>query len=89
MVTKSKAHLVFPEDLLHAIDGLVGKRGRSKFVVEATRKELKRIQFLQALQETAGSWKDEDYPELTEKGTYQWVRDQREMENTRLKEFSQ
>ena len=58
-------------------------------MMEATRKELRRVQFLQALQEAAGSWKDEDYPELTEKGTYQWVRDQREMENTRLKEFSQ
>ena len=89
MVTKGKAHLVFPEDILQATDGLVGKRGRSKFVVEATRKELERIQLLQALQEAAGSWKDEDYPELTEKGTYQWVRDQREMDNTRLKEFSQ
>lgn len=42
MVTKSKAYLIFPEDLLQAIDKLVGKRGRSKFVVEATRKELKR-----------------------------------------------
>jgi len=57
-------------------------------VVEATRKELKRIQFLQALQEAAGSWKDEDHPELKEKGTYKWVREQREMENTRFKEFS-
>jgi len=62
MVSKSKAHLVFPEDLLQTIDKLVGKRGRSKFVVEATRKELKRIQFLQALQEAAGSWKDENHP---------------------------
>ena len=88
MVTKNKAHLIFPENLLQAIDKLVGKRGRSKFVVEATRKELKRIQFLQALQEAAGSWKDEDHPELKEKGTYKWVREQREMENTRFKEFS-
>ena len=88
MVTKSKAHLIFPEDLLQAIDKLVGKRGRSKFVVEATRKELKKIQLLQALQEAAGSWKDEDYPELKEKGTYQWVRDQRELEEKRFKEFS-
>lgn len=78
MVTKSKAYLIFPEDLLHAIDKLVGKRGRSKFVVEATRKELKRIQFLQALREATGSWKDEEHPELKERGTYQWVRDQRE-----------
>ena len=40
-------------------------------MVQEIRKELKRIQFLQALQEAAGSWKDEDYPELAEKGTYQ------------------
>ena len=89
MVTKNKAHLIFPEDLLQAIDKLVGKRGRSKFVVEATRKELKKIQLLQALQEAAGSWKDENHPELKEKGTYQWVRDQRELEEKRFKEFSQ
>ena len=88
MVTKSKAHLIFPEDLLRAIDKLVGKRGRSKFVVEATRKELKRIQFLEALREAAGSWKDEEHPELKERGTYQWVREQREMEDSRFKEFS-
>ena len=88
MVTKNKAHLIFPEDLLQAIDKLVGKRGRSKFVVEATRKELKRIQFFQALQEAAGSWKDEDHPELKERGTYQWVREQRELEDRRFREFS-
>ncbi|MFW6118631.1 MAG: hypothetical protein ACOC6R_03970 [Chloroflexota bacterium] len=88
MVTKNKAHLVFPEELLQAIDKLVGKRGRSKFVVEATRKELKRVQFLQALQEAAGSWKDENHPELVEKGTYQWVREQREAEEKRFKEIS-
>jgi len=89
MVTKNKAHLVFPQDLLQALDKVVGKRGRSKFVVEATRKELKRIQFLQALREAAGSWKDEEHPELREKGTYQWVREQREAEDRRFKEFSQ
>jgi len=87
MVTKNKAHLIFPEELLQAIDNLVGKRGRSKFVVEATRKELKRIQFLQALQEAAGSWKDEDHPELKERGTYQWVRDQREAEDRRFRDI--
>jgi len=47
-------------------------------MMEATRKEFRRIQFLEALQEAAGSWKDENHPELKEKGTYQWVREQRE-----------
>ena len=84
---RTKAHLVFPEDLLQSIDKLVGKRKRSKFVVEATRKELRRIQLLQALRKTAGAWKDEDHPELVKKGTYQWVREQREEENRRFKEL--
>jgi hypothetical protein len=88
MVTKNKAHLVFPEDLLQAIDKLVGKRGRSKFVVEATRKELKRIRLQEALEKTAGAWKDEDHPEIKEKGTYRWVRDLREEAEERFKEIS-
>ena len=89
MVSKSKAHLVFPEDLLQAIDKLVGKRGRSKFVAEATRKELQRMQLQKALEKAAGAWKDEDHPELKEKGTYQWVRDLREEAEKRFKEISQ
>jgi len=88
MVSKSKAHLVFPEDLLQAIDKLVGKRGRSKFVAEATRKELQRMQLQKALEKAAGAWKDEDHPELKEKGTYQWVRDLREEAEKRFKEIS-
>ena len=50
-------------------------------MVKAARKELKRIQLLRAIQESAGAWKDEDHPELVEKGTYQWVREQSEGEN--------
>ena len=88
MVSKSKAHLLFPEDLLQAIDKLVGKRGRSKFVAEATRKELQRMQLQKALEKAAGAWKDEDHPELKEKGTYQWVRDLREEAEKRFKEIS-
>jgi hypothetical protein len=59
------------------------KGERNKFMAEAARKELKRIQLLQAIQETAGAWKDEDHPELVEKGTDLWVRELREGENRR------
>lgn len=54
-------------------------------MVEATRKELKKIRFLQALEEAAGAWKDEDHLELKEKGTYQWVREQRQLEDGRAR----
>ncbi len=52
-------------------------------MVGKKKKELKRIQLLQAIQEAAGAWKDEGHPELVEKGTYQWVRELRERRNRR------
>jgi hypothetical protein len=57
-------------------------------VVEATRKELKRIRLQEAREKTAGAWKDEDHPEIKEKGTYRWVRDLREEAEERFKEIS-
>jgi len=84
---KAKAHLVFPQELLDSIDKLVGKRKRSKFVVEAAQKELKRLQLQRALEKAAGAWKDENHPALKKKGTYQWVRDLREEAERRFKEI--
>jgi hypothetical protein len=40
--------------------------------------QLKRARLQRALEKAAGSWKDEDHPDLNEKGTYQWVRELRE-----------
>lgn len=84
---KAKAHLVFPQELLDSIDKLVGKRKRSKFVVEAAQKELKRLQLQRALEKAAGAWKDENHPALKKKGAYQWVRDLREEAERRFKEI--
>lgn len=85
MAAKNKAHFVFPSDLLEDIDKLVGRRKRNKFVVEATKKELKRIKLIKALEAAAGSWEDKDHPEIVEKGTYEWIRELREKDNERLK----
>ena len=65
MANKVKAHLVFPVELLETIDKLVGKRKRSKFMTGAAKEKIAREKFLKALQETAGSWKDENHPELS------------------------
>jgi len=54
---------------------------RSLDLSEADRPE--GLSLLRALQEAAGAWKDEDHPELVEKGAYQWVRELREKENKR------
>lgn len=57
-----------PEDVARGIDKLVGSRKRAAFVAEQLRIELKRRQQLAALDAAAGTWKDEDHPELAEGG---------------------
>lgn len=60
----NKTHLVFPRELLESIDKFVGKRKRSRFVVEATQEKLARKRFLKILGRAAGAWKDKNHPEL-------------------------
>lgn len=55
------------------IDTIVGKRGRSAFLTQAAEKELMRLRQIKALQSAAGSWRDEDHPELKQ-GAGKWVR---------------
>ena len=73
----AKAWVSIPSDLLQKIDELAGKRKRSQFIAEATRKELSRLKLEGALDAAAGAWKDGEHPELVQLGTYQWVRNLR------------
>src|SRR5436190_21755089 len=66
-------HVLLPKDLIHEIDELVGPRGRSAFLVDTARNEVRRQRLLQFLQNTEAAWKDEDHPELAE-GAAAWVR---------------
>lgn len=59
-----RTHVTIPEDLVSEIDDVVGKRGRSQFLVEAARVELQRLRQLNALRNATGAWKVEDHPEL-------------------------
>ncbi len=56
-----------PKDVADGIDKLVGSRKRAAFVAEQPY-ELQRRQQLAALDAAAGTWKDEDHPELAEGG---------------------
>jgi len=70
---KTRAHVLIEEDIVKEIDKLVGKKKRSSFISEATKKELKRLRQLSLIKKLKGVWKDEDHPELTGKeGTYKW-----------------
>jgi hypothetical protein len=82
---KVKTNFIFPEDLLTAIDRLVGARKRTKFIVEATQEKLERLRFSAALERAAGAWKDENHPDLKTQGDInQYLREIREPTNKRL-----
>ena len=80
-----RTHVVIAEELVSQIDRLVGKRGRSRFLSQAAEQELKRLRILKALERAAGSWKEEDHPEL-KGGAARWVAQlRRRDEQLRLK----
>lgn len=70
-----RAHVLLPDDLLREIDALVGPRGRSAFLVETARSEVRRQKLLQFLESKGPAWnsKKEDHPEMAE-GAGAWVR---------------
>ena len=50
-------HVDLPEDLAHEIDAIVGRRGRSKFLVEAARYEIRRRKSLDFQEEATRAHK--------------------------------
>jgi hypothetical protein len=79
-----RAHIWLPDDLLREIDGIVGSRGRSAFLVETAREAVKRRKLLAFLESGEAAWKDEDHPELAN-GSGAWVRALRQESETRGK----
>jgi metal-responsive CopG/Arc/MetJ family transcriptional regulator len=51
-----RAHVLLPEDLLQEIDALVGPRGRSSFLAETARNEVRRQKLLQFLESKEPAW---------------------------------
>jgi hypothetical protein len=68
-----RAHILLPDDLVREIDSLVGPRGRSAFLVETARNEVRRHRLLQFLHSQESAWRDKDHPELAD-GAGNWVR---------------
>jgi hypothetical protein len=72
MPTK-RAHVLLPDDLLREIDTLVGPRGRSAFLVETARNEVRRQKLLRFLESKNPGWAEKNHPELAG-GAAAWVR---------------
>jgi metal-responsive CopG/Arc/MetJ family transcriptional regulator len=50
-----RTHVVIAEEVVEAIDTLVGQRGRSRFLEAAAREKLARLELESAIRETAGA----------------------------------
>jgi hypothetical protein len=78
-----RAHIVLPEDLIAEIDSAVGPRGRSAFLVETARAELRRRKLLAFLRSDRPTWQAQDHPELAS-GTSAWVKNLRKQSDARI-----
>ena len=86
-MTNRRTHVIIPDQLVEEIDKLVGKRSRSKFLVEAASYEIKRQRQLAALKAATGSWKLSDHPEL-KAGAVAYQRKLRAESDRRLKKLT-
>jgi hypothetical protein len=59
-----RAHIILPQELVREIDSMVGPRGRSAFLVETARAELRRRRLLSFLRDGKPAWAAKDHPEL-------------------------
>lgn len=73
MPSTKRAHVVLPEDLVREIDKIAGSRGRSAFLADLAKREIKRQQLLRLFKRKEPIWKDENHPELKD-GAAAWVR---------------
>jgi hypothetical protein len=73
----TRTHVILPDDVVAAIDELVGQRGRSSFLTEAAREAIKRRRLKTFLASDEAAWKSKDHPELAD-GAEVFVRAMRE-----------
>ena len=73
MASTKRTHVVLPDDLVREIDKIAGARGRSAFLADLAKREIKRRQLLEFFKSKDPVWKDKDHPEL-KKGAAAWVR---------------
>jgi hypothetical protein len=68
-----RTNLLLPASLLEEVDRFAGPRGRSRYVTQALEAKLKRDRLREAIDATAGLWKDHPlFP--TDESVVEWVR---------------
>jgi|GEM_PF-7102312 len=64
MARAKVAAIRVPVDLLREVDERVGAGQRSRFFIDAVRRELSRLEQVEALEGSGGSWNRRDHPDL-------------------------
>jgi hypothetical protein len=71
-----RTNLLLPKALVEEVDRHAGPRGRSRFVAEALSERLRRERLREAVEATAGAWRDHPlFP--TSEAVVDWVRERR------------
>ena len=68
-----RTNLLLPKELLEDVDRFAGERGRSRYVAEALRVQLRRDRLREVVEQTAGAWKDNPLWKTSE-DVVEWVR---------------
>jgi hypothetical protein len=68
-----RTNLLLPKDLVEQVDHFAGERGRSRYVAEALRVQLRRDRLREVVEQTAGAWKDNPLWKTSE-DVVEWVR---------------
>jgi len=77
----ARTHVILGDEVIEAIDKVVGQRGRSRFLEEAAREKLDRLELEQVIRDGAGSLEEKDYPHWRDQASInEWVRAQRRSE---------
>ena len=75
----ARTHVVMSADLLEEIDRLVGARGRSRFLEEAAREKLARLELEDAIRSTRGIAQGKGYERWRDRASAAaWVREGRD-----------
>ncbi len=77
----ARTHVILGDEVIEAIDKVVGQRGRSRFLEQAAREKLDRMELERVIRDGAGSLKEKDYPHWRDQPSInEWVRAQRRTE---------
>ena len=79
----ARAHVVMSDEVLKAIDEVVGKRERSRFLEEAATEKLERLALVESLEATAGIARGNAYRHWRDRtAAVDWVRKTRSTESS-------